>query len=136
MMRGSQRWGRSLGLLALCGLGAIGVAGCAAGRNDFARLNPGVQFPPLEINESVYLTTEGLDRPYEEIGVLHVTAIAREGWQLLTEKLRNQARQVGADVVLYVRYGTENAFSLSPFVMSIPYDVLSAEGVAVRTKHR
>ena len=39
---------------------------------------------------------------------------------------------MGADVVLFVRYGTENAFSLIPFFVAIPYDVLTAEGVAIR----
>jgi len=38
--------------------------------------------------------------------------------------------------VIYVHYGTENLFSVIPIFVSIPYDVLTAEGLAVKGKRR
>ncbi|HEX9780635.1 MAG TPA: hypothetical protein VGB20_05405 [bacterium] len=112
----------------------MALAGCAAGRNDFVLLNPGTRHQALTPNAPVVLTTGDLTRPYEEIGVIHVSGVTREGYHMLNDKLRERARQAGADSVIYVRYGLENAFSVIPFIIAIPYNVLTAEGLAVRSK--
>jgi len=108
--------------------------GCAAGRSDFARMNPSVHYPPKSANEIVHMTTMGSERSYEEIGFLHISAKKRDGYDMLQEKLRMEARRVGADAVIYVTYGTENAFSIAPIFIAIPYDVLFVEGLAIRYK--
>lgn len=115
---------------------AVAVVGCAAGRNDFVQLNPGTHYPSRAADAPVVLAVSELDHPYEEIGVIHVSGVSREGYERLNEKLREEARHVGADAIIFVRYGTENAFSLIPFFLAIPYDVLTAEGLAVRSKGR
>ena len=112
----------------------LSVAGCAAGRNDVVLLNAGTHFPPRAEDAGVLLTVGDLGHPYQEIGVIHVSGMSREGYEQLNEKLRAEARRAGADAVVFVRYGTENAFSLIPFFIAIPYDVLVAEGLAVRAK--
>ena len=113
---------------------AVGASGCAAGRNDFVLLNPGTQYDARQANAPVTFTVGDSDRPYQEIGVIHVSGVSREGYDQLNEKLRDEARRVGADAVIFVRYGTENAFSIIPFFFAVPYDVLVAEGLAVRSK--
>lgn len=132
-MRRAHDIGRLAHLLWSGGL-AIGLAGCAAARNDVVMLNPGVQHRALADEASVLLTTMGLERSYEELGMIHVSGVARMGYDGLNEKLRREARRMGADAVIYVNYGTENLFSISPIILSFPYDVLYAEGIAVRTK--
>ena len=113
---------------------ALGLSGCAAGRNDFILLNHATRFAPRPADAPVVLTVGDLDRPYQEIGVIHVSGIGREGYEGLNERLRAKAREAGADVVIFVRYGTENVLSVIPFFVAFPYDVLVAEGLAVRSK--
>jgi len=113
---------------------SVFLVGCAAGRTDAVLLNPGVHYSPREAGEPVVLTTSELEHPYVEVGMIHVSGISREGYQGLNEKLRSEARRMGADAVIFVRYGTENLFSLVPIFVAIPYDVLTADGVAVRSK--
>ena len=112
------------------------TTGCAIGRTDVVLVNPDAKRATLSANEPVLLTTLGLDVSYEEIGFIRVNGVARLGYEGLNNKLRDEARQLGADAVIYIHYGTEYAFSISPIILSIPYDVLTAEGLAVRTKRR
>lgn len=119
---------------AICFAGLLAVTGCALARNDFIQLNPGTSLPARDADAPVVLTVGDLDRPYQELGVLHLSGYSREGYDRLNDRLREKARQVGADSVIFVRYETENAMSLIPFFISIPYDVLTVDGVAVRSK--
>lgn len=112
----------------------LAVAGCAAGRNDFIRLNSNTAFSSRAANAPVVLTVGDWNKPYQEIGVIHVSGMSRMGYDALNDALRRQAREVGADAVVFVRYGTENVLSIIPFFVSFPYDVLVAEGLAVRSK--
>lgn len=115
---------------------ALGLSGCAAGRTDFIRLNPGTRYDARPADAAVLITVGDLDRPYQEIGVLHISGLSRQGYDLLNDKLRERARQVGADTVIFVRYGAENVMSIIPFFVAFPYDVLFVEGLAVRSKAR
>jgi hypothetical protein len=120
-------------------LGAAAVAllaGCALGRSDFVQLNPGTSYPPRPQGAPVVLSVGDWDSPYEELGVVHVSGFVRTGHAALNDKLRAQARQAGADAVIYVRYGTENVMSILAIVVAIPWDVVTAEGLAVRSKRR
>src|SRR5262245_5275769 len=116
-----HRWLRMAG----AGGALAAAAACAAGRSDFVQLNPGTSYPPRGARSPVVLTVGDWDQPYVELGVVHVSGIAREGYAGLNEKLRVTAREAGADAVVYVRYGTENLFSVIPIFVSIPYDVLT-----------
>ena len=133
-MRGNLSGTTILRGLGVCVVLVAGLAGCAAGRNDVVLLNAATHFPSRPENAAVLLTVGDLGRPYQEIGVIHVSGMSREGYEQLNEKLRAEARRVGADAVIFVRYGTENAFSFISFFIAIPYDVLVAEGLAVRAK--
>ncbi|MBI3317093.1 MAG: hypothetical protein HYZ85_03710 [Candidatus Omnitrophica bacterium] len=111
-------------------------AGCAISRSDFAYLNPGERYPEKTSHQPIYLSTLGLDdQRFEEIGYIHVSTKSRSGaYEELNHKLRDRARNVGADAVIHVTYGTENAFSISPFIVSFPYNVTTAQGLAVKRK--
>jgi len=65
--------------------------------------------------------------------MIHVSGITRQGYEGLNAKMRAKAREVGADAVIFVNYGTENVMSIIPFFVAIPYDVLTAQGVAIRS---
>jgi hypothetical protein len=128
---GFARGPRALGAIAL-----VALAGCAFGRADFVQLNPGSSYPPRPKGAPVVLTVGDWDRPYVELGMVHVSGFVRTGHQDLNEKLRAKAREAGADGVIYVRYGTENVLSILAIVVAIPWDVVTAEGLAVRSKRR
>src|SRR3989338_4435678 len=116
-----------------CVLLLVGLCGCAAGRSDVILLNAGTRVDARPENAAVVLTVGDLNQPYQELAVLHVSGVSREGYERLNEKLREEARRIGADAVIYVRYGTENVLSIIPFFVAFPYDVLTAEGLAVRS---
>jgi hypothetical protein len=128
-----MRFGRSLRALG-AGLGLLFATGCAFGRGDYVQLNPGTSYPPRSSAAPIVLTVGDWEGPYEELGVILVSGYARAGYDGLNAKLRQHAREAGADGVIFVRYGTANVLSLFAIFVSIPWDVLTAEGVAVRTK--
>jgi hypothetical protein len=110
------------------------TSACAFGRADFVLLNPGTSYPARPSGSPVVLTVGDWDRPYEELGVIQVSGWVRAGYDDLNSKIRERAREAGADGVIYVRYGTANVLSFFAIFVSIPWDVLTAEGVAVRSK--
>jgi hypothetical protein len=117
------------------GVGALAaLAGCGIGRSEFVQLNPGSSYPPLDREAPVVLTVGDLDEPYEELGMIYVSGFARSGHGPLNEKLRAKAREAGADAVIFVRYGSDHVLSFFVVVVSIPWDVSSAEGLAVRSR--
>lgn len=109
------------------------MTGCAVARQDFVQLNAGTSFPPRDIEAPVVLSVGDLDRAYQEIGVIHVSGMWRQGYERLNKRMRANARQVGADAIIFVHYGTENVLSIIPFFVALPYDVLTADGLAVRS---
>ncbi|MEX2206253.1 MAG: hypothetical protein WEF50_08510 [Myxococcota bacterium] len=110
------------------------ASACAFGRGDYVMLNPGTSYPPRSTAAPVVLTVGDWNGPYEELGVILVSGYMRAGYDSLNAKLRERAREAGADGVIFVRYGTANVLSFFAIFVSIPWDVLTAEGVAVRSK--
>ncbi len=118
----------------LLGMAAVlFLSGCAVARQDFIQLNAGTSFPSRTVDSPVVLTVGDLDKPYQEVGVIHVSGVSRQGYGQLNDKMRAKAREVGADAIIFVHYGTENVMSVIPFFFAMPYDVLTADGLAVRT---
>ena len=112
------------------------ASACAFGRSDFVLLNPGTSYAPRSGSAPIVLSVGDWDKPYEELGVIQVSGWLRTGHDDLNAKLRTRAREAGADGVIFVRYGTANVMSFFAIFVSIPWDVLTAEGVAVRSKER
>jgi hypothetical protein len=127
-----ERCLRALGAVVVLSI----VSACAFGRSDFVQLNPGTSYPPRPSTAPIVLTVGDWDKPYDELGVIQVSGWVRLGYGDLNAKLRTQAREAGADGVIFVRYGTANVMSFIAIFVAIPWDVLTAEGVAVRTKKR
>ncbi len=126
----------ALGVLGLVVWG-LACGGCAVARNDLVLLNPDVtHYPAKAADASILLMTGEPERSYEELGMIFVSGVARTGYRELNDQLRKQARKAGADAVISVRYGTDYVLSLIPFFASIPYEVLSAQGLAVRFTDR
>ena len=123
---------RSVRLCAALSL-LIGTGGCAVARKDYIQLNAGTSYESRADDAPVVLSVGDLDRPYEELGVIHVSGVLRQGYDRLNQRMRAKARDVGADAIIFVHYGTENILSLIPFFVAIPYDVLTADGLAVRS---
>ncbi len=128
-----MRHGRCLRALG-AGVLLTAASACTFGRSDFVLLNPGTSYPPRSSTTPIVLTVGDWDKPYEELGVIQVSGWMRAGYDDLNAKLRIRAQEAGADGVIYVRYGTANVMSFIAIFVSIPWDVLTAEGVAVRTK--
>jgi len=116
------------------GLLLVAASACAFGRADFVLLNPGTSYPPRPTGSPVVLAVGDWDKPYEELGVIQVSGYVRAGYDDLNAKLRTRAAEAGADGVIFVRYGTANVMSFIAIFVSIPWDVLTAEGLAVRSK--
>jgi hypothetical protein len=116
------------------GVWLTSASACAFGRGDYVMLNPGTSYPPRSTTAPIVLTVGDWSGPYEELGVIMVSGYFRAGYDSLNAKLRERAREAGADGVIYVRYGTANVMSFLAIFVSIPWDVLTAEGVAVRSK--
>ena len=117
----------------LGGVAVLLLSGCAVARQDFIQLNAGTSFPTRAADAPVVLTVGDMDRPYQEIGVIHVSGVSRDGYDELNTKMRAKTREVGGDAIIFVHYGTENVMSIIPFFVAFPYDVLTADGLAVRT---
>jgi len=126
----------SRGLQALAASGLVALCGCSVARTHYIQLNPGTSYRPRAENSPVVLTVGDLDEPYEELGMIYVSGLARAGYADLNERIRMKAREQGADGVIFMRYGAEHALSFFVIVVSIPWDVVTAEGLAVRSKPR
>jgi len=73
--------------------GVLAVSGaCAAGRADYVPLNPGTSYPARGARAPIVLTVGDWNQPYEELGVVHVSGVTRDGYAGLNEQLRAQAR--------------------------------------------
>lgn len=130
-----MRVGRLARALAAGALAALACA-CAFGRSDFVQLNSGTSYKPRPENAPVVLSVGEWEGPYEELGVVRVSGLVRAGYADLNDRLRDQARNHGADAVIFVHYGTENVLSIIPIFVSIPWDVLTAEGLAIKAKRK
>lgn len=88
---------------------------------------------PHTSNVDGFVVTEGdiADRPYTEIGTVtakagKLTWVSRNpDWTDVDRKLRDKGRQMGADAVVRVRYGSTGVSAMS-------WGGVKAEGVAVR----
>ena len=84
------------------------LIGCGSSGN-VVRLTD-TTYPPLSEDEAVEITTGDVDRPYEEVAVLVVGAggglFRSEGEEVaeMNERLREEARQLGAHAVVRISY--------------------------------
>jgi hypothetical protein len=95
----------------LCICICIILTGCTAPPPPGVKINYGSlvneHFTPKNTDAEIILTTKDLDRPYKEIGI--ITAVGRKNitYDELNEKIKLKAREIGADAVIKLEYGTE-----------------------------
>jgi hypothetical protein len=78
------------------------AAGCVTVRTDFAPLQSSAL--PAKTSGDILLATGDINRPYTELGVIFVKG-RHVGYQGVMEKLREKAREVGADAVIKIEFG-------------------------------
>jgi hypothetical protein len=92
------------------------LAGCATVRTDFAPL----QFNATAVKTSgdILLATGDINRPYKELGVIFVKG-RHTGYQNIMEKLREKAREVGADAVIKIEFGSRFFYYHRPYCRGV-----------------
>ncbi len=78
-------------------------SGCVMVRTDFAPLQSNV--PLSKKSGDIMLTTDGLNRPYTEIGVIFVKGRYFTKFETVMKKMKEKAREVGADAVIKIEFG-------------------------------
>ena len=113
-------------------ISSIFMSGCAGNRAIYVSHNS-QQYSANRTDSPVILTyTEKLDHPYQEMGTIFAFTRSRNNYERVAELLKEKARQVGADAIIKVQYKERQIFGISPFFISVPYNVATGEGVAVR----
>jgi len=79
---------------------AIGFFACARTMTDFAPFTTVTS----QAGEEIVLTTGDIDRPYKELGVIVVRGRCASSEKII-ESLKEEAKEVGADAVIKIKYG-------------------------------
>ena len=82
-------------------------SGCATVRTDFAPLRFDAA---AKTSSDILLTTGGIDRPYTEIGVIFVKGRYFTSFEKVMEKMKDKAREVGADAVIKIEFGSRYGY--------------------------
>lgn len=85
--------------------------GCARIRTDIAPLD--VNLMATKPNTGVQLTTGDLDRPYKELGVIFIKG-RHVKYGKIMEELQSQAKELGADAVVKIKFGKRYGYSRRP----------------------
>jgi len=102
---------RMVGVVIVC-LSLIGCASVPHIRVNYGSLN-NETFIAKSSNAEILLTTKDLDRPYKEIGIISASGKAKTTYDELNEAIKKKAREMGADAVIKLDYGTQaKAFML------------------------
>jgi hypothetical protein len=114
--------------LALCaGLMLLLLPGCRTVRDLWPWTTAPGQVFRISESDEIRLTTGEIDEPYEEIAVIAVHEDGDAVLEVLSLRLREQARALGADAVIRVDYDLERAGGEA-------YLIQSATGTAVRIR--
>jgi len=82
-------------------------SGCATVRTDFAQM----RFDEAaKTRGDILLTTGEIDRPYTEIGVIFVKGRYFTSFEKVMEKMKDKAREVGADAVIKIEFGSRYGY--------------------------
>ncbi len=83
------------------------LSGCTSTKVNYGSFI-GQNMPSRDSNAEVVLITNDLDKPYKEIGIISVVGANKNtSYDELNEKMKQKAREVGADAVVKIEYGTE-----------------------------
>jgi len=82
-------------------------SGCATVRTDFAPLRCDAAAKTMV---DILLITGELERPYTEIGVIFVKGRYFTSFEKAMEKMKDKAREVGADAVIKIEFGSRYGY--------------------------
>ena len=103
---------RMAGMLIVC----LFLVGCASIPN--IRVNYGSltneTFVAKSSDTEILLTTKDSDRPYKEIGIISASGKVKTTYDELNEKIKKKAREIGADAVIKLEYGTQSKAFMLP----------------------
>lgn len=107
------------------------LSGCATIKLNYGSL-VSETFTPKSNDFAIILTTEDLNRPYKEIGVISALANYENAtYDQLNEKIKQKAREVGADAVIKIEYGITLQQIIIPPMLGATVPLPSCKGVAV-----
>jgi len=106
-------------------------SGCAVNRSLYVPYESKM-YPPKAPLAPIVIADE-LQQPYEEMGSIVAYGRYLDGYDKVNELIKAQAREIGADAVIKVRYYQENIFRVG-FILTLDYTVATGQGVAVRFK--
>ena len=106
-------------------------SGCAVNRSVYVPYES--KMYPAKTPLAPIVIADELEQPYEEMGSIVAYGRYLDGYDKVNELLKNQAREIGADAVIKVRYYQENIFRVG-FILTLDYTVATGQGVAVRFK--
>ena len=97
-------------LIYLFAVGAL-VCGCVSNTEN-VKLDYGSfinqPLPPKSNDTEIILISKDLDKSYKEIGIISAVGKSRHiSYEELNEKMKKKAREVGADAIIKIEYGTE-----------------------------
>lgn len=83
------------------------LTGCASTKVNYGSLIDKT-LPPKRNDYEIVMLTKDLDKLYKEIGVISVVGASKHTtYDELNVKMRQKAREVGADAVIKIEYGTQ-----------------------------
>lgn len=62
------------------------------------------EYPPKSQNDEILLLTTIPSRPYKEIGIIKITGIGNDRFEIANKKFIEKAKEVGADAVINIRH--------------------------------
>jgi len=92
------------------------AVGCATVRTDFAQLQSSAL--PAKTGGDILLATGDINRPYTELGVIFVKG-RHVGYRGVMEKLKERAREAGADAVIKIEFGSRFFYYHRPYCRGV-----------------
>lgn len=90
------------------------LAGCASTKVNYGSMTS-EKLQSKDINAEILLLTKDIEKPYKEIGIISIVGANKNtSYDELNDKLMQKAREVGADAVIKIEYGTEASNVMVP----------------------
>lgn len=83
------------------------LSGCASTKVNYGSMTS-EKLQSKDANAEILLLTKDIKKPYKEIGIISIVGANKNtSYDELNNKLKQKAREVGADAVIKIEYGTE-----------------------------
>lgn len=83
------------------------LSGCASTKVNYGSMTS-EKLQSKDANAEILLLTKDIEKPYKEIGIISVVGANKNtSYDELNDKLKQKAKEFGADAVIKIEYGTE-----------------------------